>query len=114
MIDAIVEHCEENPHIDMLHFWLADGTNNHCECEKCSAIIEEEGSAAGPLLRFVNRIAEAVAPLYPNVTIDTLAYNYSLPAPKIQEATPHSLVSMNVIYPSAGHKTSFEILAVSK
>ena len=33
MIDAIVNHCEENSNIDMLHFWLADGTNNHCECE---------------------------------------------------------------------------------
>ena len=39
MIDAIVAHCKENPNIDMLHFWLADGTNNHCECEACAQML---------------------------------------------------------------------------
>ena len=39
MIDAIVAHCRENPQIDLLHFWLADGTNNHCECEACAQML---------------------------------------------------------------------------
>lgn len=33
--DSIVEYLEEHPYIDVLHFWLADGTNNQCECEEC-------------------------------------------------------------------------------
>lgn len=33
--DCIVEYCENNPNIDYLHFWLADGALNHCECEEC-------------------------------------------------------------------------------
>lgn len=33
--DAITEYCREHRSIDYLHFWLADGTNNHCECEEC-------------------------------------------------------------------------------
>lgn len=36
MTDAIVEYCKKNPNIDALHFWLADGTNNHCECDVCA------------------------------------------------------------------------------
>ena len=32
---CIVDYCREHPEIDYLHFWLADGTNNHCECEEC-------------------------------------------------------------------------------
>lgn len=36
MTDAIVEYCEKNPHVDVLHFWLADDVNNHCECEECA------------------------------------------------------------------------------
>lgn len=32
---AIAEHCKAHPEIDYLHFWLADGTNNHCECPLC-------------------------------------------------------------------------------
>lgn len=35
MTDAMVEFCAKNPDVDYLHFWLADGSNNHCECEKC-------------------------------------------------------------------------------
>ena len=35
MTDAMTAYCKENKNIDILHFWLADGTNNHCECEEC-------------------------------------------------------------------------------
>ena len=33
--DAITRYAKENPQVDILHFWLADGSNNHCECENC-------------------------------------------------------------------------------
>ena len=31
----ILEYLKDDPLIDYLHFWLADGTNNHCECDDC-------------------------------------------------------------------------------
>lgn len=34
--DAITAYCLEHPGIHYLHFWLADGSNNQCECEDCS------------------------------------------------------------------------------
>jgi len=33
--DEIVSYSEKHPEIDIMHFWLADGANNHCECELC-------------------------------------------------------------------------------
>lgn len=33
--DSIVEYCENNKNVDYLHFWLADGALNHCECDEC-------------------------------------------------------------------------------
>lgn len=36
MTDAIVAYSQKHPAMDFLHFWLADGKNNHCECEECS------------------------------------------------------------------------------
>lgn len=33
--NAIADYCVAHPRIDCLHFWLADGSNNHCECENC-------------------------------------------------------------------------------
>ena len=53
-----------------------------CQCENCLAVDREEGSPSGTLLRFVNRIAEALEKEFPNVIFDTLAYNYSRPAPQ--------------------------------
>lgn len=35
MANAIADYCIEIPEVDYLHVWLADGSNNHCECENC-------------------------------------------------------------------------------
>ncbi len=36
VVDYIVAYIQDNPNIDILHFWLADGMNNHCECPLCA------------------------------------------------------------------------------
>ncbi len=53
-----------------------------CQCEKCQAIAEAEGSEAGPLLDFLNYVADAIKDEYPEVYIDTLAYQYTQEPPK--------------------------------
>ena len=55
---------------------------NYCECEKCAAIDKEEESHAGTMVRFVNAIAEAVEKEFPDVIIETLAYQYTRKPPK--------------------------------
>lgn len=37
--DYIVSFLKESPEIDLLHVWLADGNNNHCECDQCSKVL---------------------------------------------------------------------------
>ena len=32
---AVAQRCKEVPEIDYVQVWLADGVNNHCECENC-------------------------------------------------------------------------------
>ncbi len=39
MTDAVVEYCKTHPKTAYLHFWLADGLNNHCECENCKKMV---------------------------------------------------------------------------
>jgi len=49
-----------------------------CECESCAALVSQYGSQAGPLLHFVNRVADE----FPGKTISTLAYQYTRRAPR--------------------------------
>lgn len=35
MIEDIAKYLEEHRSVDLLHFWLADGFNNQCECDNC-------------------------------------------------------------------------------
>ena len=35
IVDAVADYCRAYPQVNFLHFWLADGANNHCECENC-------------------------------------------------------------------------------
>lgn len=35
MVREIVDYTRNHPNLDLLHFWLADGVNNHCECSGC-------------------------------------------------------------------------------
>lgn len=49
-----------------------------CECDRCRRVEEEEGGAhSGPVLRFVNALAERIAAKHPDKLIDTLAYWYT-------------------------------------
>jgi hypothetical protein len=59
--------------------------NDHagaCECPRCAAVDEREGSHAGSLLELVNYVAEKIEPEFPKVSVDTLAYQYTRKAPK--------------------------------
>jgi hypothetical protein len=35
VVDYAVRYVQENGHIDVLHVWLADKSNKHCECPNC-------------------------------------------------------------------------------
>jgi hypothetical protein len=53
-----------------------------CQCEKCQAIVKKEGSESGPLIDFLNFIADAIKPEYPAISISTLAYYHTQEPPK--------------------------------
>jgi len=55
---------------------------NCCACPACKAIDDREESHAGTLIQFVNQVAEAVEKEFPEVWIETLAYQYTRKPPK--------------------------------
>ncbi len=76
IIEKLREEMAFQPDFDT---WAVSQNDNftYCHCEKCMAVIEEESSPAGPLIRLVNEVAAA----FPDKTISTLAYQFSRQAP---------------------------------
>lgn len=80
-IAETLRQLREDPEADIIQVSQNDGLGA-CECAACRAVEAEEGGAhAAPLLLFVNRVAEAVEREFPNVTVDTFAYQYTRQAP---------------------------------
>ena len=53
MSSAVAEYAVSHPETDYIHVWLADGTNNHCECENC-----RKKRPADFYVQLLNRIGE--------------------------------------------------------
>jgi len=73
---------ERDPSITIVSVSQNDN-QKFCTCATCREIDREEGSHMGSLLRFVNAVAEDIEDDYPDVIIDTLAYQHTRQAPKI-------------------------------
>ena len=58
-----------------------DDNYDYCHCENCTAIADQYGGQSGLMLWFVNQIAEDIEPDYPDVVVDTFAYQYTRQAP---------------------------------
>lgn len=84
---------EKDPKINLISISQNDNTN-FCTCPRCTAVDEEEGSHMGTLLRLVNAVAENIREDYPNVAIETLAYQYTRNAPKITRPLPNVVIRL--------------------
>lgn len=65
-----------------------------CACAQCKAVADAEGSMSGPLLKFVNAVADEVGKDFPKVKISTLAYLDTFMPPKT--ITPHKNVAIQL------------------
>ena len=74
IIKNIRKVLEEDPNTNIVSVSQND-RNEYCACENCTAVLQEEGSYSGLMLRLVNRVAEELEEDYPHLIIDTLAYN---------------------------------------
>ena len=78
--EQVLAWIREYPEVPIIDVSQNDG-NGACECDACRAIEAEEQSPHGPILRFVNAIADEVKLRYPDKWIETLAYAYSTKPP---------------------------------
>ncbi len=91
--EGVLRWIRENPQCRV--FSVAQNDNQaYCTCANCRAQAERDGAQSGPMIRFVNAIARAVAQQYPQVLLHTFAYQYTRTAPKNVVPEPNVIVRL--------------------
>ncbi len=91
--ERVLQWAREHPEATILDVSQNDG-NGACECENCMAVVNEEGSQHGPIMRFVNAIAAEVARKYPDRWVETLAYAYATKPGAITRPLPNVIIRL--------------------
>lgn len=72
--EKVLEWCAEDPGPDVIISICPNDGAGWCECEKCAAVLSEEISQMGSVLRFANALADAAAAKYPGKRLCVFPY----------------------------------------
>ena len=92
VVEGVRRWIAEHPEMRVFSVSQND-TFNYCECPNCTAVAAEEGSQAGPMVRFVNAVADAIAKDHPEIAIETLAYQYTR-KPPVTKPRPNVIICL--------------------
>jgi hypothetical protein len=67
---------------------------NYCKTGADRTAAEAEGTPMAPMLQTVNYIADAIKSEFPHVAVDTLAYQYTRPAPNVTRPRPNVIIRL--------------------
>ena len=84
MAEYIAQYAEAHQNVDYLHIWLADSSNNHCECEECQKLRPSDY-----YLMMLNELDEILEKKNLDTRLVFIAYYDTLFAP-LQEAIKNS------------------------
>ncbi len=101
-----LERCPDCRYVDV----SPNDWRYYCECPRCHALDEAEGTQAASLLMLVNHVAEKVAKVRPEVTITTLAYLGTYQAPK----TMRPRDNVQIVLCTDSHAWDYALLPVEE
>ncbi|MEA3479996.1 MAG: DUF4838 domain-containing protein, partial [Bacteroidota bacterium] len=85
VLDIVTERLKqsmrENPS-NLIYSVSQNDWRNPCQCAKCQAIVDNEGSQSGVMVWFVNQVADRIEEEFPHKYVGTLAYQYTRKAPE--------------------------------
>jgi len=77
----VKEVLRKDPNAQLISVSQPDGAGP-CQCPKCKALDDREGSPAASIINFVNKVGAAIEKEFPHVLVETLAYQYTRKPPK--------------------------------
>ncbi len=93
MIKNILKNIKEHPNTTVVSVSQNDNSN-YCTCKNCTAFVKEHGNQTDLLINYVNEVADAITKVYPNITVETLAYTYTVDPPKTIKPNKHLLIRL--------------------
>lgn len=91
--EAVLKSMREHPEATVFSVSQNDWLN-YCECDRCTALADAEGTQMAPVLALVNQVAKAAAKEFPDKLVDTLAYQYTRKAPRTMRPEPNVIVRL--------------------
>jgi len=88
VVDGVKKLLREHPDTKMLSLSCNDQTDFWCHCDKCMAIVNEDGSPSALMLNFANQVVTEVEKEFPDVMFTVLAYYWTQSPPKKMKANP--------------------------
>jgi hypothetical protein len=77
LVSHVVQYAADHPKVDILHFWLSDGMNNHCECPDCQKL-----SPSDWYVKLINAISHQLVERDLKTQLVFLCYANTLWAPE--------------------------------
>ena len=75
--------------------WVSqDDHHGYCECDNCRAVDEREGGPTGSVIHFANAVADEIAKEIDDVSVKTLAYDYSQKPPLHLAPDPKVIIEL--------------------
>ena len=96
LIKNVLETLRNSPDAKMIDVSQNDWLG-FCTCKNCKAIDDAEGSHAGTLVLMLNKVAEAVEKEFPDVLVESLAYQYTRKPPKTIKPRDNVLIRLCTI-----------------
>jgi len=84
---------EAGPNARIISISQEDGFGP-CQCDNCRAIAEAEGSESGPIIMFINKVAEDIEKDFPDIWVETYAYAYTRKPPKTLKPRDNVLIRL--------------------
>lgn len=90
VIRQVRAQLRDRPETRVLDISLNDlPPSSYCTCPDCKRLTAAEGSFMGPLLQFINAVADAIKDDYPETKINTLAYQGTVAPPRTIKPRPN-------------------------
>ena len=93
MVERVKQWLRESPETGIISVSQNDWAGA-CECRDCKTLDDAEGTPAATMLAFANYVGEKIEPEFPQVAVDTLAYQYTRKPPKTLKPRANVIVRL--------------------